>query len=169
MLYGWMGNLSVRFESTMILLFFPLFIVLLPVLATVVMLRGKALKQITFFGFLIFAVISYYFAKVNSLVPFGGGTEEIDFASIVIQVFLVVYGLGSLAYKGEKLSTTLRIPIEVVLIPLLWFKVSSLIVLIAVSEITIMGYSPIIGEQLSTMFSLIIVGTLYGIYQLAKK
>lgn len=168
MLYGSLENLSVMFESTMILLFFPLFIVLLPIFAVATMLRGKDLKQVTLFGFLVFTVVSYYFAKVNSLIPFGK-TGEIDLVNVVVQVFLVVYGLGSLAYRGEKISTALRLPFEVVLVPLLWFKVSSLIVLIAVSEILIMGYSPIVGEQLSTMFSLIVVGTIYGIYQLIKK
>ncbi|MGQ4913925.1 MAG: hypothetical protein ACP6IU_04140 [Candidatus Asgardarchaeia archaeon] len=160
---------TIPFESTMILLVFPLFIILLPIISILVMLKGGALKQTPFYALLIFALEGYYFMRINGLINLNSTTNVIDAGDTIIQIFLVIYGLGSVAFNGEKLSKLLKLNLEVILVPLLWFKVSSMIVLLAVSDVQIMGYSAIIGNYLAFMFGLLIIGTVYGIYMHFRK
>lgn len=160
---------ALPFESSMILLVFPLYIILLPIVAMIMMYKRKTLKQVSFFGLLVFAVEGYYFIRFNHiLVVLGGVTDTIDTIDAVIQMFLVVYGLGTMAYNGERLSRMLKLSLEVILLPLLWFKVSSMIVLMTVSEVTVMGYSAVAGSYLALMFGIMIIGTIYGLYNLIK-
>jgi hypothetical protein len=163
--FPWM---SLNLSQQMPLLLFPLFIILLPVLGFILKRKSNSRPQIPLFSLLILGYVLYiWFRYLN----YSTQVEILTISDASFDIILITYIYYSLFKHATKITERLnnRISYELLLFLFIWARISSMILLLTVSEYQILGITASEGTYLITMFLIIIFGFLQGIIWLRKK
>lgn len=150
-------------NEQMILLAFPLFMVIVPIISFVKKPKSGNKPPITLFGLLAFLTILYPWLRY---VVYSGGTANYSLFDAIIDIFLIFYIFIAITKNAQRISERLpkQIQVEQILYFFIWCRISSLILLLSTNDsYQIAGYTAAEGAYLATMFIAFIVGTVIGI------
>ncbi len=154
-------------SQQMILMVFPVFSVILPILGLILKPKTGYRAPITLYGLLIFALILYNWVRYLNWTQTSSNFTIFD---AVIDIILITYVFFTLFKNANKVSEIVKNKIDItqILFLFIWTRISSMILLYTVSEYEIFGISASEGTYLSTMFLTIVVGFIIGIIWIKK-
>ncbi len=156
---------SLEFNQQMIFLVFPLFQLLLPVLGLIIKSKSGNRAPVTLFGALIFIFVLYHWLRYFLWDPNLGKYTIFDG---IVDIVLISYTFFALFKNARKISSTFKIHIEPLLFLFIWTRISSMILLLAVGDYGLFGYTASEGSYLLSMFLTIIVGTILGLFWIRR-
>jgi len=154
-------------SQQMILMVFPVYAVILPILGLILKPKSGYRAPITLYGLLIFALIFYNWIRYLNWTQSSSNFTIFD---AVIDIILITYVFFTLFKNANKVSKIVKNKINItqILFLFIWTRISSMIILYTVSEYEIFGISASEGIYLSTMFLTIVVGFVIGITWIKK-
>lgn len=154
-------------SQQMILMVFPVFSVILPILGLILKPKTGYRSPITLYGLLIFGLILYNWTRYISWTQSSSNFTIFD---AFIDIILITYVFFTLFKNANKVSEIVKNKIDItqILFLFIWTRISSMILLYTVSEYKIFGISALEGTYLSTMFLTIVVGFIIGITWIKK-
>ena len=159
--------MSLNIFQQMPLLIFPLFIIILPLLNLFLKTKTGVRPPITLFAILILAYTFYtWFRYLN----WTNQTELLTITDAILDIIMVTYIYFSLFKNANKLAGRLnnKVSYEQLLLLFIWARISSMILLLTVSNYELLGISASEGTYLITMFLLIVVGSIIGFLWIRK-
>ncbi len=154
-------------EEAMIFLAFPLFFVLLPVIWLIRKPESGVRPPITAFGTILMLYIGITWAQYitrSEPEPILTGIEGI------LDIVLISFSFYTLIKNSATIEerTNGKLKHYQVMLPLIWSRFSSFIILLAVDEYTLFGYDAHEGTYLAGMFLMFVIGTVVGLAWLKR-
>jgi hypothetical protein len=159
--------MSLNIFQQMPLLIFPLFIIILPLINFILKSKTGLRPPITLFAILISAYTFYtWFRYLN----WTNQTDLLTISDAILDIVMITYIYFSLFKNANKLAEKLnnKISYEQLLLLFIWARISSMILLLTVSDYELLGISASEGTYLISMFLLIVVGFVIGFYWIRK-
>ena len=159
--------MSLSIFQQMPLLIFPLFIIILPIINLFLKSKTGIRPPITLFSILLLAYTFYtWFRYLN----WTDQTELLTITDALLDIVMITYIYFSLFKNANKLAERLnnKISYEQLLLLFIWARISSMILLLTVSDYALFGISASEGTYLITMFLLIVVGFIIGFLWIRK-
>lgn len=149
------------------LLIFPLFIIILPLLGLLLKPKSGTRVPITLFGLLIFAYTFYNWIRYLN---WTANSKAFTISDAVLDILLITYTFFTLFKNANKLSNLMKnkISVDQLLLLFIWTRISSMILLLTVSDYELFGISASEGSYLAMMFLIMLVGFLAGIFWIRK-
>jgi hypothetical protein len=149
------------------LMIFPLFIIILPILGFFIKPKSANKAPITAYSFLVFIIIIINWVRYLN---WDQSTITYSFSDAIVDIILVTYTFFTLFKNANKISLKLknRIYYDQLLLLLIWTRISSMILLLTVSDYELFGFSAAEGIYLASMFLIIVVGFVLGILWIRK-
>ncbi len=149
------------------LLVFPLFIIILPLLGLSLKPKSGTRVPITLFSLLIFVYTFYNWIRYLTWTE---NSKVFTISDAVIDIILITYAFFAMSKNAKKFSGLMKnkISADQFLLLFIWSRISSMILLLTVSDYELFGISASEGSYLATMFLIMVVGFLVGIYWIRK-
>ncbi len=149
------------------LMIFPLFIIILPILGLMIKPKSGNKAPITTYSFLVFIITIINWVRYLN---WDQSTITYSYSDAIIDIILVTYTFFTLFKNANKISLKLknRMYYDQLLLLLIWTRISSMILLLTVSDYELFGFSAAEGTYLASMFLVIVVGFVLGIIWIRK-
>lgn len=159
--------MSLDIFKQMPLLIFPLFIIILPLLGLLLKPKSGTRVPITLFSLLIFAYTFYNWIRYLN---WTANSKAFTISDAVIDIILITYTFFALFKNAGKISDLVKnkVNIDQFLLLFIWTRISSMILLLTVSDYELLGISASEGSYLAMMFLIMMVGFLVGIFWIRK-
>ena len=146
------------------LLSIPLFGIVVPVVGLVLKPRSGTRGPLALFSMVIFAMVMYTWLRYMTWDPAAGG-RAFSVPDAILDLVLVTYTFFVIAKNSEKIShaTRGRVMPRQLLLFILWCRVSSMILLLAVADYQVLGLNATEGSFLLGMFLAFVFGTIHAI------
>ncbi|MBD3214308.1 MAG: hypothetical protein GF311_16985 [Candidatus Lokiarchaeota archaeon] len=153
---------TLNFNQQMILLVFPFFHVLLPIIGLLIKPKSNKRAPISLYGLLMFLIVLYQWTRYFFWTP---SSVNYSFLDAIIDISLVSYSFFSLFKNANKIRAKIspKIQIDSILLLFIWTRISSMILLLSVGEFTLFGNSATEGSYLISIFLTILTGLVLGI------
>jgi hypothetical protein len=159
--------MSLNVFQQMPLLLFPLFIIILPLINFILKSKTGVRPPITLFAILISTYTFYTWFRYQNWTD---QTDVLTITDAILDIVMITYIYFSLFKNANKLAERLNniISYEQLLLLFIWARISSMILLLTLSDYKLLGISASEGSYLITMFLLIVVGFILGFQWIRK-
>ncbi len=159
--------MSLDIFKQMPLLIFPLFIIILPLLGLLLKPKSGIRVPITLFSLIISAYTFYNWIRYLSWTE---NSKLFTISDAVIDIMLITYAFFALSKNSKKISVLMKnkVSADQLLLLFIWSRISSMILLLTVSDYELFGISALEGSYLAQMFLIMVIGFIIGIFWIRK-